>query len=88
MELPRFDGQWSSNKTSFKFGRTEIFYSRVTTMCIVKPFNIFKNRQPGLCPCRIGVMMAQLCFNVAKKLSTTALSQQLPTRLIEARMPC
>jgi len=54
---------------------------------IIKSLQILKDLRASFLPGGYGRPRMSSVFRVAKKLSTTALSQQLPGRLIEHRIP-
>jgi len=54
---------------------------------IVETFQVFKDLGLGFLPGLKPTQVDSSLFSVAKKLSATALSQQLPGRLVEHAMP-
>jgi hypothetical protein len=59
----------------------------MTTTAVIKHFDVFKQVRDGLRCVRYLVPCTRSFFRLLKKLSVGALSQQLPLRLIEQRMP-
>ena len=70
-----------------KVHRAPIPQTRMAPDSIIEALYVLKDVGADFLASRILPLVNQLGLNVAKKLSTTALSQQLPGRLIESRIP-
>ena len=55
---------------------------------VVKHLEVLEDGGPGVGPVAQSVVYTSSIFSVEKKLSTTALSQQLPRRLMLPTRPC
>ena len=61
---------------------------RVSADAVVRGFDVLKQAQVSLLPGLVSFVMHESFFNVAKKLSIGALSQQFPFRLMEHVTRC